>query len=344
MQIYAEVIVAKFSPSEQAEYDELSALEGEPDLSNRRRNCLDSLDRRLMGSPGISIFTIKDVPIAGFKPLINARGLLLANRQISKELKETHWSKNTFLIRVQEDHPFCPPGRSFHDYVAPFTTQKAKNLYLDVTATTHQPGESGFQACVDTITRQLNDTVASLNRYGDRLDSLTVRYTSCFPGEIEDLRVDADGLAAHKQARAIWVMDPRNDKMSPLDHDEMEQLHLCSTAIADALCALSIPVSTFRIFGDISGPDLSRISRKFNIPVPQVVENLDKYGQRINERAEKHRILARNSSDAAMWLKMAKVQDQIFSTRALAVRKVTQSGLSSFDPEYHRRLAAARFG
>jgi hypothetical protein len=124
----------------------------------------------------------------------------------------------------------------------------------------------------------------------------------------------------------------------------MKQLHLCSTAIADALCALSIPVSTFRIFGDISGPDLSRISRKFNIPVPQVVENLDKYGQRINERAEKHRILARNSSDAAMWLKMAKVQDQIFSTRALAVRKVTQSGLSSFDPEYHRRLAAARFG
>jgi hypothetical protein len=102
-----------------------------------------------MGSPGISIFTIKDVPIAGFKPLINARGLLLANRQISMELKETHWSKNTFLIHVQEDHPFCPPGRSFHDYVAPFTTQKAKNLYLDVTATTHQPGESGFQACVD---------------------------------------------------------------------------------------------------------------------------------------------------------------------------------------------------
>jgi hypothetical protein len=39
---------------------------------------------------------------------------------------------------------------------------------------------------------------------------------------------------------------------------------------------------------------------------------------------------------------MVRMHEQIFSTRALAIRKVTMSMLSSDDPEYHRRMAAAR--
>jgi hypothetical protein len=301
------------------------------------------LERHLMVSHGVSLFEINNVPFQGFASLVNACGLLLANKQISQELRETHYSKNTFLVLVQEDHPMSMPGQPYHNYTT-YIAQRAKKLCIDVTTTEHHPGERGFQACVDAVKRQLNDIVNSLNQSGDRLDSLTVRYTSCFPGEIEDLRIDADGLAAHKQARVIWVMDPRTDKMRSLNHKEIKQLYLYSNTIADALCALKIPVTNFRIVGDISGPDLSRLSRKFkNTIPPQVTEKLDKYGQRLNEQAEQFRDMARNSSGAAEgWMDMVRMHEQIFSTRALAIRKVTMSMLSSDDPEYHRRMAAAR--
>jgi hypothetical protein len=295
-----------------------------------------------MVSHGVSLFEINNVPFQGFASLVNACGLLLANKQISQELRETHYSKNTFLVLVQEDHPMSMPGQPYHNYTT-YIAQRAKKLCIDVTTTENHPGERGFQACVDAVKRQLNDIVNSLNQSGDRLDSLTVRYTSCFPGEIEDLRIDADGLAAHKQARVIWVMDPRTDKMRSLNHKEIKQLYLYSNTIADALCALKIPVANFRIVGDISGPDLSRLSRKFNNTIPQVTETLDKYGQYLNKRAEDCRDMAMNNPGSAeTWMDMVRMHEQIFSTRALAVRKVTMSMLSSDDPEYHRRMAAAR--
>jgi hypothetical protein len=340
IQIYAEVITAKFTSFQQGEYDKLSALEGQPDVCHRRRQRLDLLDRQLMVSHGVNLFDINTIPFQGFKPLDNARGLLLANRQISQELKESHYSKNTCLLLVQEDHPMNMPGQPYHNYTSRIS-QSAKKLYLDVTTTEHHPGERLFQACVDTVKRQLNDIVTSINRSGDRIDSFTVHYTSRFPGEIEDLRVDADGLAAHREGRVIWVMDPRTDKMRSLNHTEMKQLYLHSNTIADALCAIKIPVNKFRIVGDVSGPDLSRLSRKFNTAVPRVTERLDKYGQRLSKKAEEIRDMAGDDPDG-FWTDMIRSREQIFSTRAAAIRKVTMSILSSDDPEYHRRMAAAR--
>ncbi|CAD0089111.1 unnamed protein product, partial [Aureobasidium vineae] len=233
-EIYEMVVVGKVFPPEQAEYDELSALDSQPDIRNRRRDYLDALERHRM---------------------------------------------NTFLIRVQEGHLFDTPNRlgSLSEYVAPFA-QRAKKLHIDIVTTKHHPGETGFQACVNTIKRQLHDIVASLNYFDGSLNSLTVRYTSCFLGEVEDLRIDADGLATHMEARVIWVMDPRTNKMRSLNHTEMKQLYLHSANIADAFCALKTPVSNFRIFEDFSGPDLSRISHKFNVSVPPIDVKLDQCG------------------------------------------------------------------
>ena len=300
---------------------------------------MDALDRRLMVSPGVSPIDVHGVPVLGFRPLVNARGLLLANRQISQELVETHWSKNTFLILI-EDHFLNTPGLPHHDYTVDIT-KSAKNLYLDVVTTDNYPGEPGFQACVDAVKRQLDDIVTSLNRSVTKLDSLTIHHVSCFPGEIEDLRIDADGLAAHKKARGILIMDSRTDKIELLENREMKQFYLHSTNIADALCALKMPVSNFRIFGDISGPGLSRLSRKFNTPVPEVHEKLDKYGQRISEQAEKFRAMAANSAVPDMWMNMVRTHEQIFSTRAAALRKIAMSDLSPSSPEYHRLMAIA---
>lgn len=296
-----------------------------------------------MLSHEVDPFEICNVPFHGFEPLFHSRGLLLANKQVSQELMETLSSKNTTFILVQEDHPLNMPGQPYREYTAR-VTRRAKKLYINVITTEDHPGEDNFQACVDTVKRQLNDIITSLNRHGDRLDSLTVRYTSCFPGEIEDLRVDADGLAAHREARVIWVMNPRTDKMRHLNHTEMKQLYLHSTTIADALCALDIPVSNFRIFGDLAGPDLARVARKFDIPAPKVTkEKLDKYGQRLNQRAEDFRQMAAdNPGSAETWMSMVRMHQQIFSTRARAIRNVTIYGPPSEHPEYDRQMALAR--
>lgn len=294
-----------------------------------------------MVSHGDNLFDICDGPTQGSRFLVNVRGLLLANKQISQELKETHWSKNTFFLLVHEDHPLNMFGQPYHDYTARIT-QSAKKLYIDITTTENHPGERDFQACVNAIKRQLHDIITSLNRRSDKLESLTVRYTSCFPGEIEDLRIDADGLAAHKQARVIWVMDPRTDKMRSLNHTEMKQLYLHSTTIADAFCNLTLPVSNFRIFGDLSGPALSRLSHKFNSSVPQVQEKLDKYGQRLNKRAEECRDMAGDDPDLVeVFADLISMHEQIFSTRALAIRNVALYGPPS-GPEYDRQMALAR--
>ncbi|CAD0089016.1 unnamed protein product [Aureobasidium mustum] len=340
-----EVIVNKLSPSDQAKYNEAAAHQGQPDLRNNRRDYLDVFERRIMVSPEFTLTVIRNTPIWGFKPLVLAHGLLLANKQISQELKETHLSKNTFLALLQDDHVCDTSPQAFRNYVAHFT--KAKNLYIDITTIKYHPGENGFQASVNTIKRQLLTLVIALNRTGTALDSLTVRYHSCFNGEIEDLRIDADGLAAHPQARVIWVVDPRTDKNHIIEHAEMKQLYLHSNTIAKVLCALDVPISKFRILGDMSGPDLARLSRKFDFTLPQVDVELDKYDQRVNKDAERAREMARkNPSTAGAWLNFARSQNRIFSTRVSVRRRAIMASPPSCVPgaeeEARRLMAIAR--
>lgn len=298
-----------------------------------------------MVSPEFTLTIVRNTPIWGFKPLVLARGLLLANKQISQELMEIHFSKNTFLALVQDDHVCDGSPPAFRNYVAHFT--KAKNLYIDIVTNKYHPGENGFQASVNTIKRQLLTLILALNRTGTSLDSLTVRYHSCFDGEIEDLRIDADGLAAHPQARPIWVVDSRTDKFHVIEHAEMKQLYLHSATIAKALCALEVPVSKFRIFGDMSGPDLTRLSHKFDFAIPQVDAALDEYDQRISKDAENAREMASRDTDTAkLWSDLARSQDRIFSTRVSLRRRAIMAAPPSFVPgaeeEARRLMAIAR--
>jgi len=194
----------------------------------------------------------------------------------------------------------------------------------------------------------MNGIVTALNQAGDALESLDVRYTSCFPGEIEDLRIDADGLAAHKDARVIWVMDPRTDKMRTLKHHEIKQIYLHSSSIATALNALTVPVNDFRAFGDFAGPDINRMHLNFGLEVPKVAQRLDRCGQRISKDAEMSREMARKSPGLGSTLEdLAKSQEQIFSTRALAIRHAIMFSpmpltLPGGEEELQRRMALAR--
>ncbi|TIA06386.1 hypothetical protein D6C81_09921 [Aureobasidium pullulans] len=334
--IYEEIIVSRFSPSEQAHFDHLVSLKSQPDIRNRRRDAMELLERRHMVAPAVSVYKIRGTPIFGFKPLVNARGLSLANRQIARELKEVYWSKNTFLIpRTPLMHP------TFRGYVEHLA--KAKRIYLEIQTQKHHPGEKGFQACVTTIQRQMNGISVTLSSL-----LMFAIHTSCFPGEIEDLRIDADGLAAHKDARVIWVMDPRTDKMRTLKHHEIKQIYLHSIIIATALNALTVPVNDFRVFGDFAGPDINRMHLNFGLEVPKVAQRLDRCGQRISKDAEMSREMARKSPGLGSTLEdLAKSQEQIFSTRALAIRHAIMFSpmpltLPGGEEELQRRMALAR--
>ncbi|KAK6007714.1 hypothetical protein QM012_004528 [Aureobasidium pullulans] len=343
--IYEEVIVSKLPPCDQAGYDKAAAHDGEPDIRNNRKDYLDVFDRRIMVSPEYTLTIVRNTPIWGFKPLVLARGLLLSNKQISQELMETHLAKNTFLVMIQDDHVCDTSPQAFRDYVAHFT--KAKNLYIDIVTNKYHPGENGFQASVNAIKRQLLTLIIALNRTGTALSSLTVRYHSCFDGEIEDLRIDADGLVAHPQARPIFVVDSRIDKFHMIDHAEMKQLHLHSTNIARAFCGLDVPVSEFHILGDMSGPDLTRLSRKFDFTIPQTDVELDRYDQRVSRDAQMAREMAgQNPVTAGTWLALARSQDQIFSTRVSIRRRAIlanpPSCVPGADEEARRLMAMAR--
>ncbi|CAD0023147.1 unnamed protein product [Aureobasidium pullulans] len=321
-QIYEEIIVSRLSPSEQAHFDHLVSLKSQPDIRNRRRDAMDLLERRHMVAPAVSVYKIRG------------------------ELKEVYWSKNTFLIPVDEANPFDAPDQNFRGYVEHLA--KAKRIYLEIQTQKHHPGEKGFQACVTTIQRQMNGIVTALNQASDALESLDVRYTSCFPGEIEDLRIDADGLGAHKDARVIWVMDPRTDKMRTLKHHEIKQINLHSSSIANVLNALTVPVDNFRVFGDFAGPEINRMHLKFGLEVPKVAQRLDRCGQRISKDAEMSREMARKSPGLGSTLEdLAKSQEQIFSTRALANRHAIMFSsmpltLPGGEEELQRRMALAR--
>ncbi|KAG9667970.1 hypothetical protein KCU99_g6021, partial [Aureobasidium melanogenum] len=71
--------------------------------------------------------------------------------------------------------------------------------------------------------------------------------------------------------------------------------------------------------------------------------SLDKYGQRLNKHAEWFRDMAKKHPDTAeTCLNQARFEEQIFSTRASAIRKVAMLGPPSSDPEYARLMALAR--
>lgn len=200
-QIYEHLVVARYTSEQQAEHDDL--------MSDTRdsiiiRNLQDELEERLMISPGTPLWDVK-----GYQPLVHARGLLNANKQINEELTSTFFTKNTFLVPVAETFRYATPSQLFAYKLNLVSLAQIKHLVISV-RTQLDIGHPNHSDGVAALKHNFNHIVKSLNKLGNKLDSLKIRFISCFAGRVEQLRGDIDPLLTQPHARPIHVMRMNN--------------------------------------------------------------------------------------------------------------------------------------
>ncbi|THY68994.1 hypothetical protein D6C86_05169 [Aureobasidium pullulans] len=275
--IYEELVVALRSRGDRTEYEKLAASRHEPDSERKRFKRMDELDVRLMVKPGHS----EQDGTTGFQPLLDVHGMSLANKQVNREFMTTLFSKNRFFLSVDDKHPYWVPGQFLRAIMAPNHLAQIKHLYIDVD-TKLQPYEADYRKGVVVVNYSVHHIVKTLNSVGKGLKSLTVNHISCYRGEIEELRRDADILATRNHVRNIQVMRPDHD-IQELDSKGIKEFFLHSNNIANAISQLTIPVKKFRMFGDVSGNDIQRLYHKFGVinnDVDEHKDNRDENGQK----------------------------------------------------------------
>jgi hypothetical protein len=196
-QIYEDLLVARYTSEQQAEYDDLINATGD---RFSIRNLLEQVKGHLEISPGMPLWGVR-----GYQRLVDARGLLNANQQINEELTSTLFTKNTFLIPVGEAFRYGVPGQLFGYRLNPTSLAQIKHLvisvctHLDIEHPDHRDG-------IATLKHNFNHLVESLNQLGNNLESLKIRFISCFHGRVEEMRGDIDPLLTQPTARPVQIM------------------------------------------------------------------------------------------------------------------------------------------
>ncbi|TIA38019.1 hypothetical protein D6C78_04308 [Aureobasidium pullulans] len=244
------------------------------------RDAAYEIERSVMISPG----TLLGTSLIGRKiprPRAKIVGLLLANKQISHELLEIAVSQNVFLVPVNETIELNSPGNIFRRKFDPSLVSKIERLHINV-CTEIDPFDDSYHLGVSKVQKSMDHVVRTLNEAGTTLKSLTVRYMSCYPGEVEEMRHDADALVKNPGARCIQVMRVCDGRLDALNLANMQAFYLHGANIASALEALTTPVKQFSAYGDISGLDLKRMYHHFNLPfeIEKPRYHLDRWGQK----------------------------------------------------------------
>jgi hypothetical protein len=196
-QVYEDLLVARYTPDQQAEHDSLINATGD---RFSIRNLLDQVEERLMISPGTPRWDIK-----GYQPLVDARGLLNANQQINEELTSTLFTKNVFITPVGETFRYAVTPQLFAYKLDPTSLAQIKHLVisvsteLDIRHPNHSDGVAALKHNFDHL-------VESLNQLDNNLESLKIRFISCFHGRVEEMRGDIDPLLTQPTARPVQVM------------------------------------------------------------------------------------------------------------------------------------------
>ncbi|THY81628.1 hypothetical protein D6C92_10307 [Aureobasidium pullulans] len=245
-----------------------------------KRDAAYEIERSVMISPG----TVLGTSLIGRKipcPRAKIVGLLLANKQISHELLEIAVSQNVFLVPVNETIELNSPGNIFRRKFNPSLVSKIERLHINV-CTEIDPFDDSYHVGVSKVQKSMDHVVRTLNEAGKTLKSLTVRYMSCYPGEVEEMRHDADALVKNPGARCIQVMRVCDGRLDALNLTNMQAFYLHGANIASALEALTTPVKQFSAYGDISGLDLKRMYHHFNLPfeIEKPRYHLDRWGQK----------------------------------------------------------------
>ncbi|KAI4723066.1 hypothetical protein E4T48_00710 [Aureobasidium sp. EXF-10727] len=244
--IYEDLLVARYTPDQQAEHDSLTNATGD---RFHIRNSLDKIKGRLEISPGTPLWGVK-----GYQPLVHVRGLLNVNKQINDELTSTFFSKNTFLIPVGEHFRYAITGQLFSYKLDTASLAQIKHLVVSVGAhfdIKHPRHGDGVAA----LKHNFKHIVKSLDVLGNKLESLTIRFISCFHGRVEEMRAQIDALLTEPSARPVQVMR----------EDGSVRFYTSAFDLADAFETLHAPVKTFEIYGDVPAQVIKRLNRKFGV-------------------------------------------------------------------------------
>ena len=242
---------------QQEEYDdELLAYAEDP--SYGARNHIDGLEERLMISPGTPLYNVH-----GFQRLIDARGLLLANKQLNDEANVAFFSKNTFLIPISEMGSFLDPRQFFRANMNTKYLPKIRNLNIVIRGNIplqHRHREKMINVVKGNIVHVVN----ALNNGPNDLRLLKIRYISSVSGELERNRAAVDALLENPEGAPSVCLD-RNETRMTLTKTNVRRF--CETAynISSALSALNCPIAHFQLHGDVPSEVVERLEKKFKV-------------------------------------------------------------------------------
>ncbi|TKA56315.1 hypothetical protein B0A55_12479 [Friedmanniomyces simplex] len=182
--IYQELLLAKLFPAMQIQYDQVKTDAETPLYEYGRENALDYFEQEIAIMPGAE-------QKYRYRFIVDAMGLVLANKQIHAEASSILFGKNTFFIlpeweRVHSfwrcDRSDCEP-RGKPCYIMLHNLTQIKHLSI-VINNARQLSDPMLRVEAAKLLANIKNVVDCFQLAGNKLKTLKIRYTSSFEGQI----------------------------------------------------------------------------------------------------------------------------------------------------------------
>lgn len=261
MQIYYELVVARFDSSQQKEYDDLLKARDEDYAFADRHQKLQELEDHLMLSPGVEYWGK-----VGFKLLVDVRGLLFANKQSYDEMLTTVFNKNAFVVQISE-HQSVESAGIFYYPIARTRIAQVQSLKIVIHQDTLLKDSRRAQSCKH-IKHNIGHVVHCLGHAGANLRSLSVLFITCYQGSIEQSRRDVDALFENEKAKPV-ALKRSDGRIDCLDRQNVQAFFTSAFDIADTLCLLkgTSKLEHLTLHGDFPSKVIMQLEKHFGLSV-----------------------------------------------------------------------------
>ncbi|KAK5726567.1 hypothetical protein LTR15_002452 [Elasticomyces elasticus] len=191
--IYQELLISRLPPKEQAQYGQVKAAADTPFDDFGRENALDYFEQGLAIMPGAD-------EKHRYRFIVQALGLLLANKQIHAEANEILFSQNIFVVLPEWEriHPFwrcdggCTEPRGKPCWVKLHNIAQIKHLYIIVNNAC-QLGDPMPKVKSARLFANIKTIVEWFKVTGNKFKTLKIRYSSAYEGQIKAVRDAIEG-------------------------------------------------------------------------------------------------------------------------------------------------------
>lgn len=261
--------MAKNSPENQTKIDEINQADSTPFDEFGRENALEYFD-----DTGIMPGSDKKYPF-----IVDAMGLLLANKQIHAEANAVLFSKNTFVVLVEWERVHCfwrcerpdchPPGTPC--FIMLHNLLQIKHLYVMVT-NTRALKDPMLKVESATLHTNLKTVVGAFKHAGNKLTTLKLRYTSCFEGQIEAMRDDIEGPARPGMPERPVMLKDKYGKYHRMSRAEANERLFTYCNILNPLRHLKGVAEDVKIRGDLPGAYIDELTAVLSVddPMPAI--------------------------------------------------------------------------